>query len=119
MSKTPVLKQKRAPRGPKNIAHGASRGLAQHNSKAPKKGRTQPPAVHIIPIPLTTEVQPGVYHYAFDVVGDPSSTTLQFSYGDDGSGMILDNVNVNPETGPATASTSGAISFSDVETADG
>jgi VCBS repeat-containing protein len=64
------------------------------------------------------EVQPGVYHYAFDVVGDPSSTTLQFSYGDDAAGMILDNVNVNPATGPATATTSGAISFSDVETGD-
>lgn len=64
------------------------------------------------------EVQPGVYHYAFDVVGDPSSTTLQFSYGDDAAGMILDNVNVNPATGPATATTSGTISFSDVETGD-
>lgn len=64
------------------------------------------------------EVQPGVYHYAFDVVGDPSSTTLQFSYGDDASGMILDNVNVNPASGPATATTSGAISFSDIESGD-
>lgn len=64
------------------------------------------------------EVQPGVYHYAFDAVGDPSSTTLQFSYGDDASGMILDNVNVNPASGPATATTSGAISFSDIETGD-
>lgn len=64
------------------------------------------------------DVQPGVYHYAFDVVGDPSATTLQFQYADDADGMILDNVNVNPETGPATATTSGAISFSDVETGD-
>lgn len=64
------------------------------------------------------EVQPALYHYAFDVVGDPSTTTLQFSYGDDAAGMILDNVNVNPATGPATATTSGAISFSDVEIGD-
>lgn len=63
-----------------------------------------------------TDAQSG--HYAFDVVGDPSATTLQFQYADDGDGMILDNVNVNPETGPATATTSGAISFTDIETGD-
>ncbi|MGT2434971.1 beta strand repeat-containing protein [Bradyrhizobium betae] len=64
------------------------------------------------------DLQPGLYHYAFDVVGDSSSTTLQFTYGDDAAGMILDSVNVNPATGLATSTTSGALSFSDVETGD-
>jgi coenzyme F420-0:L-glutamate ligase/coenzyme F420-1:gamma-L-glutamate ligase len=43
MSKAPVLKQKRAPKGPKNVAHGASRGKE----------------LRIIPIPVETEIQPG------------------------------------------------------------
>jgi VCBS repeat-containing protein len=62
----------------------------------------------------------GVNHYAFDVIGDAtlSTTSLQFSYADDGTGMLLDAVNVNPATGPATETSSGSISFSDIETAD-
>lgn len=67
-----------------------------------------------------SNVAPGINHYAFDVSGDPllSATTLQFAYADDADGMILDSVNVSPATGPATESTAGSISFSDVETGD-
>jgi VCBS repeat-containing protein len=67
-----------------------------------------------------TDVPGGVNHYAFDVVGDPSlsTTALQFTYADDGTGMLLDEVSVSPATGPATESTNGVISFSDLETAD-
>jgi VCBS repeat-containing protein len=62
----------------------------------------------------------GVNHYAFDVVGDASlsTTALAFTYADDGAGMYLDQVAVNAASGPATESTAGSVSFSDVETAD-
>lgn len=66
------------------------------------------------------QVPAGVNHYSFDLVGDAalSSTELQFSYADDATGMILDSVNVNPATGPATESTAGSLSFSDAEADD-
>jgi VCBS repeat-containing protein len=59
-------------------------------------------------------------HYSFDVVGDPSlsSTTLSFTYDDDGNSLFLDNVSVSPVNGPATESSDGSISFADIETAD-
>lgn len=62
----------------------------------------------------------GINHYAFELSGNPllSTSTLQFAYSDDGTGMILDSVNVSPATGPATESTSGSFSFSDAETGD-
>jgi VCBS repeat-containing protein len=62
----------------------------------------------------------GLTHYSFDVVGDPtsSSTPLVFTYHDDGIGLLLDQVAVNPATGPATESADGNISFTDIETAD-
>jgi VCBS repeat-containing protein len=62
----------------------------------------------------------GFNHYSFDVVGDPalSSTPLTFSYHDDGDGLFLDQVSVNPATNPPTESADGHISFTDVETAD-
>jgi VCBS repeat-containing protein len=60
----------------------------------------------------------GVNHYAFEVDASTSSTPLQFTYSDDTDGMFLDNVLVNPATGPATEQTAGTISFSDVETGD-
>jgi VCBS repeat-containing protein len=65
-------------------------------------------------------VPAGVNHYAFEVAGDAllSATTLGITYADDGNGMILDSVAVSPATGPATESTAGTISFSDVETTD-
>jgi len=68
----------------------------------------------------TANVAPGIHHYAFEVSGDPllSTTALQFSYADDANGMILDSVNVNPTSGPATESTAGSISFSDAEPTD-
>ncbi|MBR0973292.1 beta strand repeat-containing protein [Bradyrhizobium japonicum] len=67
-----------------------------------------------------SQVPAGVNHYSFDLIGDAalSSTELLFSYEDDSSGMILDSVNVNPATGPATESTAGSLSFSDAETGD-
>ncbi len=64
MSKQQVAQQKRAPKGPKNVAHGVSRGwVAQRDGKAPQ-GRKQPlpqPAreLRIIPLPVEDEVQPG------------------------------------------------------------
>jgi coenzyme F420-0:L-glutamate ligase / coenzyme F420-1:gamma-L-glutamate ligase len=63
MSKQQVARQKKAPKGPKNVAHGVSRGWApQHDGKAPK-GRKQPHSaareLQIIPLPLEAEVQPG------------------------------------------------------------
>jgi VCBS repeat-containing protein len=62
----------------------------------------------------------GFTHYTFDVVGDAthSSTALDFSFTDDGSGMFLDQVAVQPTPGPATESASGSISFTDIETGD-
>ena len=62
----------------------------------------------------------GFTRYSFDVIGNASQsfTTLQFSYTDDGTGLFLDQVAVNPVTGPATESTSGTISFADIETGD-
>lgn len=66
------------------------------------------------------QVTPGDHHYAFEVSGDPvlSTSTLQFAYADDADGMILDAVNVNPATGPATESTAGSISFTDPDPGD-
>jgi coenzyme F420-0:L-glutamate ligase / coenzyme F420-1:gamma-L-glutamate ligase len=53
---------RKAPQGQKNIAHGVSRGNASSSNKAPK-GRKKPPAptseLHIIPLPLDAEINPG------------------------------------------------------------
>jgi VCBS repeat-containing protein len=59
-------------------------------------------------------------HYSFDVVGDAtlSSTPLQFTYTDDGTGLRVDNVSLNPTTAVGTENANGTISFADVETAD-
>jgi VCBS repeat-containing protein len=68
-----------------------------------------------------TDFTNGLTQFTFDVVGDPSlsTTALQFSGTDAGpGGMFVDAVSVTPATGPATESSSGSISFSDVETAD-
>ncbi|MEH2487088.1 beta strand repeat-containing protein [Bradyrhizobium sp. AZCC 2230] len=74
----------------------------------------------VMPLLSVSNIAPGVHHYAFEVTGDPtlSTSTLQFTYADDGDGMILDSVNVSPATGPATESTAGSISFSDAEIGD-
>lgn len=65
-------------------------------------------------------VPAGINQYTFEVIGDgsASATSLQFTYADDGSGMYLDQVNVNPATGPATETADGTIAFTDIETAD-
>jgi VCBS repeat-containing protein len=67
-----------------------------------------------------SNVPGGINHYAFDVVGDPSlsTTNLHFTYANDGTGIYLDAISANAVTGPATESSSGSISFSDVETGD-
>lgn len=63
MSKQQVAKQKKAPKGPKNGAHGASRGWAPPGGEKAPKGRKrfQLPAreLRIIPLPLKAEVHPG------------------------------------------------------------
>ncbi len=62
MSKQQVLKQK-APKGQKNVAHGASRGWGRRERKAPKgrKPPSPPPAreLRIIPLPIEAEVHSG------------------------------------------------------------
>lgn len=60
----------------------------------------------------------GFTQYSFDVVASSSSTPLVFSYHDDGTGLFLDQVSVNPASGPATESADGNISFTDIETTD-
>jgi VCBS repeat-containing protein len=61
----------------------------------------------------------GFTHYTFDVVADSDPTTaLSFGLSSDGSGLLLDQVKVEPTPGPATETSSGTIAFSDVETAD-
>ena len=66
------------------------------------------------------DVPNGFTTYSFDVVGDPSHSTTQlaFAYQDDGTGLLLDQVSVEPATHPATENASGNISFTDVETTD-
>jgi VCBS repeat-containing protein len=67
-----------------------------------------------------TDVALGFTKYTFDVVGDSSDPTTQlfFDFNTDGSGMFLDQISITPTPGPAIETTSGAITFSDVETAD-
>jgi VCBS repeat-containing protein len=62
----------------------------------------------------------GFTHYSFDVVGDASasSTVLEFTYNDDGTGLHLDNVTLNAATAVGSETADGTISFADVETAD-
>ena len=63
MSKALARQQRPAPKGLKNAAHGVSRGWAQSDDRAPQgRKKTLPPAVpelHIIPLPVKTEVKPG------------------------------------------------------------
>jgi VCBS repeat-containing protein len=47
-----------------------------------------------------------------------STTPLQFSSTDDATGLILDQVTVNPLTGPPSETANGSISFSDVDAGD-
>lgn len=62
----------------------------------------------------------GFTRYSFDVLGNASQsfTALRFSYTDDGTSLYLDQVAVNPATGPATETADGSVSFSDVESGD-
>ena len=69
---------------------------------------------------VATDLFGGITHYTFDVVGDPSSATtaLTFTSTDDGPGLYVDQIIVSADTAPATESTSGNITFSDIETGD-
>jgi VCBS repeat-containing protein len=67
-----------------------------------------------------SQVPLGFTQYTFNVTGDvfDFSTPLSFNYSDDGDGILLDQVAVNPLSGPPTESAQGTINFSDVETGD-
>jgi VCBS repeat-containing protein len=62
----------------------------------------------------------GFTHYSFDVVGDASAsnTLLEFTYNDDGTGLHLDNVTLNPAGAVGAETADGTISFADPETQD-
>jgi len=60
----------------------------------------------------------GLTQYTFDVVGNGDPMALQFSYNDNGTGLLLDQVNVASTTAPATETADGSISFADIETGD-
>jgi VCBS repeat-containing protein len=67
-----------------------------------------------------TDVAFGYTKYTFDVVGDSADPTTQllFDFATDGSGLLVDQVSLTPTPGPATETTQGSVSFSDVETGD-
>jgi VCBS repeat-containing protein len=67
-----------------------------------------------------TDVALGFTKYTFDLVGDgnDATTLLSFTFGTDGTGLLVDQISITPTPGPATETTSGSISFTDVETAD-
>ncbi len=67
-----------------------------------------------------TDLAGGFTKYTFDLVGDASDPTTQlfFSYGTDGTGLLVDQISITPTPGPAIETTSGSITFTDVETAD-
>ncbi len=60
----------------------------------------------------------GFTRYTFDLIATDTNSTLSFNYTDNGTGMILDQVLVASATAPATESTDGSISFSDIEVGD-
>ena len=66
------------------------------------------------------DVSLGFHQYTFDLVGDGShpTTQLQFDYSGDGPGLLVDAVSITPDTSPPTETTSGNVTFSDVETGD-
>lgn len=67
-----------------------------------------------------TNVAQGFTRFTFDVVGDAvdPATHLHFNFSGDGSGLLIDQISISPTPGPATETTDGSITFSDVETAD-
>jgi len=67
-----------------------------------------------------TDVASGFTKYTFDVVGDALDPTTQlfFDFSGDGTGLLVDQISINPTPGPATETTDGTIAFADVETAD-
>jgi len=68
----------------------------------------------------STQEALGFTKYTFDVVGHAGggSTSLEFDFGTDGSGQLLDAISVAPTTGPVAETTDGSISFSDAEAGD-
>ena len=67
-----------------------------------------------------TDVTLGFTKYTFDLVGDGSqpTTELLFNFLTDGTGLFVDQISITPTPGPATETTSGSITFTDVETTD-
>jgi VCBS repeat-containing protein len=67
-----------------------------------------------------TDVAGGFTKYTFDLVGDASDPTTQlfFDFSTDGTGLLVDQISITPTPGPAVETTSGSITFTDVETAD-
>jgi VCBS repeat-containing protein len=67
-----------------------------------------------------TDLAGGFTKYTFDLVGDATDPTTQlfFDFATDGSGLLVDQISITPTPGPATETTSGSITFTDVETAD-
>ncbi|HEV7409614.1 MAG TPA: VCBS domain-containing protein [Bradyrhizobium sp.] len=72
----------------------------------------------LIQPPLQPNIFGGLTRYSFDVDASSSSTILQFSYADNGTGLHIDQVTVGAAAGQPTESSSGNIAFSDIETAD-
>src|SRR6185437_1990828 len=66
------------------------------------------------------QVALGFTQYTFNVSGEPfgGTTPLIFNYSDDGDGILLDQVAVNPLNGPTTEDAQGTISFTDAEPGD-
>ena len=63
----------------------------------------------------------GFTKYTFDVVGDAVDPTTQLFFdfsNSDGATLLVDQMSLSPTPGPATETTDGSISFSDVETSD-
>ena len=67
-----------------------------------------------------SQVPLGFTQYTFNVTGDifGFTTPLNFTYGDDGDGILLDQVAVNPVTGQTTESSQGTVNFTDAEPGD-
>jgi VCBS repeat-containing protein len=67
-----------------------------------------------------TNVAGGFTKYTFDLVGDALDPTTQlfFDFSTDGTGLLVDQISITPTPGPAVETTSGSITFTDVETAD-
>jgi VCBS repeat-containing protein len=69
---------------------------------------------------VTGNFSGGFTTYTFEVVGNAvdSFTALQFEYTTDGTGLFVDQVTVSPASASTTASDTGTIGFTDIDTPD-